>query len=140
MYDGLFRCISADYFFITFSVIFYLAYRYLKPFRMHRKRTVSTISLKISYLMYLALFLYFLFFVLFFQVKEGISEFPADDLIIRLYFAAVISISVLPNLGIVFRRRFKHSRTNYNVALTVMNLLICLLLVLFILYDRVVML
>lgn len=127
-------------FLITFVVIFYLAYRYLKPFRVHRKRAVSTLSLKLSYLAYLALFLYFLFFVLFFQVKDGLSEIPDDDLIIRLYFIAVVTISVLPNLGIVFRRRFKASRTNYNVAVAILNTLICVLLILFILFDHIVLL
>ena len=45
--------------FITaFLLVYVVAIIILKPFRKHRKRPVSTITLKISYLVYLAAFSY----------------------------------------------------------------------------------
>ena len=38
-------------------IVFALAYAYLKPHQLHKRRLVSTLLLKVSYLLYLLVFL-----------------------------------------------------------------------------------
>jgi len=101
----------------------------LKPFRVHQKRPVSTISLKVSYLVYLLAFLLLAYLVLFYSsVPAEDEENPAGKNPFLLYYITVILAFFIPNLGIMLRRRFNKYRTNYNLIFTAINLFTALVL------------
>jgi hypothetical protein len=96
---------------------------------MHRKRKLSTISLKVSYLIYLAFFLAFVYLVLFFADNEVNTEETMENGTSALYYIIVLISFFIPNIGIMIRRRFKKNRSQYNYLVSVLNFLIILALV-----------
>jgi len=63
--NNFFQFLLHFIFIATFLFVYIIAIIILKPFRLHRKRKFSTITLKLSYLIYLAFFLGFVYLVLF---------------------------------------------------------------------------
>jgi hypothetical protein len=120
-------------FIAAFLLIFIVAIIILKPFRIHRKRPVSTIFIKASYLFYLACFMVMAYLILFFSASQ---PDPGEDMDEERILNALTLFSVLaffiPNIGIMIRRRINSWRVTYNYLITALNLLISLGLIWFI--------
>lgn len=102
--------------FIVFLLTFIMAYNYVKPFRINRKRKYSTLSLKLSYLIYLIFLLVFVFLFLLFGADK--VEYRITD---SLFFGVLILL-FLPNIGILIRRKIKNIRIIYNYLFSVINI------------------
>ena len=116
-------------FIATFLFIFIIAIIILKPLRLHRKRKISTLALKLSYLMYLAFFLGFVYLVLFFTNNNVRTEDLLEDRTSVIYYAIVLISFFFPNISIMIRRKIKEGRSIYNYAVTFMNFCVMLALV-----------
>ena len=109
--------------FITaFMLVYVIAIIILKPFRLHRKRPVSTISLKITYLMYLAVFMVLAYLVLFFSITSEPTEEAAEEKILNAFTIFSVLAFFVPNVGIMIRRSVKSWRVTYNYIFSVINL------------------
>jgi len=107
---------------IAFAFIFLLTYILLDPFRMHRKRSYSTLALKLSFLVYLvfALIITYLFL---FNYSRSVSFFEdIENPRASLHFTLYMITLIVPTLGIFLRRKFNR-RTEYNILFTIINLL-----------------
>jgi hypothetical protein len=102
--------------FIVFLLTYIMAYNYVKPFLINRKRKYSTLSLKLTYLIYLAFLLIFMFLFLLFGANQ--VEYRITDSV----FFGVLLLLFLPNIGILIRRKVKSIRVIYNYIFTVINL------------------
>jgi len=120
-------------FITSFILLFAVVISILKPFRIHRKRKFSTIFLKVSYLVYLVIFLLLAYLVLFNTGELPEKEKTSGKNPLMIYYVAVILAFIIPNLGIIFRRKFNKFRSQYNVIFTGLNLLTVLVLA-FIIY------
>ena len=101
---------------IVFLLTYILAYNYVKPFLINKKRKYSTLSLKLSYLLYLAFLLVFIFLFLLFGADR--IEYRISDAL----FFGVLVLLFLPNIGILLRRTVKNIRVFYNYLFTIINL------------------
>ncbi|HKK63944.1 MAG TPA: hypothetical protein VJ951_15370 [Bacteroidales bacterium] len=109
--------------FITaFLLLYVISIIVLQPFRIHRKRPVSTISLKVSYLIYMASFMLLAYFVLFYSVNQEPAEDLSEESIITWFSIFSILAFFIPNIGIMIRRRIKSWRVAYNYLFTFLNL------------------
>ena len=119
---GFFHGIFQFFFLIGYIILFIVSIIILRPFRIHKRRRISTISLKISYLIFLALFLIFTYMLLFGEKVIEENEQPYDS-IFNIYFLIFLTATIVPNIGIMIRRRIKKNRTEYNIMFTLVNLL-----------------
>jgi len=110
-------------------IIFSLAYAYLKPHQLHKRRLVSTLLLKISYLFYLFVLLIIVYLSA--LVKGGL-----ETVFYGIEFFAFLIVLFVPNIGILARKlgHFSKKREGYNYFFTVVNILsvIAILLMYFI--------
>lgn len=110
-------------------IIFSLAYAYLKPHQLHKRRLVSTLLLKISYLFYLMVLLIIVYLSA--LVKGGL-----ENVFFGVEFFAFLIVLFVPNIGILARKlgHFSKKREEYNYFFTVVNILsvIAILLMYFI--------
>lgn len=120
-------------FIAAFLLIYIIAIIILKPFRIHRKRPVSTILIKASYLIYLACFLLMAYLILFFSSSAEPSEEVDEERILNMLTVFSIFAFFIPNIGIMIRRRISSWRVTYNYIVTGLNLLIALGMIWFIL-------
>ena len=127
--NNFFQFLLHFIFIATFLFVYIIAIIILKPFRLHRKRKLSTLALKISYLVYLAVFLTFVYLVLFFADNEVDSEETMENGTSAVYYIIVLVSFFIPNIGIMIRRRFKKNRGNYNLFVAALNFTIILALV-----------
>jgi cytochrome bd-type quinol oxidase subunit 2 len=127
--NNLFQFLLHFIFIATFLFVYVIAIILLKPLRLHRKRRISTLALKISYLIYLAFFLAFVYLVLFFADSEVNNEENLDNGTSIIYYIIVIVSFFVPNIGIMIRRRFKKHRQTFNYLAASFNFLIMLALV-----------
>ena len=127
--NNFFQFLLHFIFIATFLFVYIIAIIILKPFRLHRKRKVSTISLKLSYLIYLAFFLAFVYLVLFFADNDANTEENMENGTSAIYYLIVLLSFFIPNIGIMIRRRFKKNRSTYNYLVTALNFMIILALV-----------
>jgi cytochrome bd-type quinol oxidase subunit 2 len=127
--NNFFQFLLHFIFIATFLFVYVIAIILLKPFRLHRKRKVSTLTLKISYLIYLAFFLSFVYLVLFFADSEVNNEENMEDGISVIYYIIVLISFFIPNIGIMVRRRFKKNRQAFNYLAAAFNFMIILALV-----------
>jgi hypothetical protein len=99
-------------------IIFALAYAYLKPHQLHKRRLVSTLLLKVSYLFYLLILLIVVYLSI--LVKGGLEE-----VFFGIEFFAFLIVLFVPNIGIFARKlgRFSKNRESYNYFFTVVNIL-----------------
>lgn len=140
----------------AFLLIYIIAIIILKPFRIHRKRPISTILIKVSYLIYLLCFLVIAYLFMFnsnnntgntsgperdnqiekFEEKKpGESEEGKNSIDDRILTAANVFIVLaffVPNIGIMIRRRIGTWRETYNYIVTALNILIIIGLIWFI--------
>jgi hypothetical protein len=99
-------------------IIFSLAYAYLKPHQLHKRRLVSTLLLKVSYLTYLLVLLIVVYLSA--LVKGGL-----DKVFSGIEFFAFLIILFVPNIGIFARKlgHFSKKREEYNYFFTIVNIL-----------------
>ena len=120
-------------FIAAFLLIYIIAIIILKPFRIHRKRPMSTIFLKASYLLYLACFLLMAYLILFFSASTEPSEDVDEERILNLLTIFSVLAFFIPNIGIMIRRRISNWRVTYNYVVSALNILISIGLIWFIL-------
>jgi len=103
---------------IFIILIFALAYAYLKPHQLHKRRLVSTLLLKISYLIYLLVLLIIVYLSA--LVKGGLEE-----VFMGVEFFAFLIVLFVPNIGILARKlgHFSKKREGYNYFFTIVNIL-----------------
>jgi hypothetical protein len=110
-------------------LIFSLAYAYLKPHQLHKRRLLSTLMLKITYLIYLLVLLLVVYFSA--LVRDGLEK-----VFYGIEFFAFLIVLFVPNIGILARKlgHFSKKRESYNWFFAVVNILavIALLLMFFI--------
>ena len=99
-------------------IIFSIAYAYLKPHQLHKRRLVSTLLLKISYLFYLLILLIVVYMSS--LVKGGLEE-----VFFGVEFFAFLIVLFVPNIGILARKLgyFSKQRENYNRFFILVNIL-----------------
>ena len=111
--------------FITaFLLVYVIAIIILKPFRLHRKRPVSTIALKSSYLVYLAAFMVLAYMVLFFTITSEPTEEASEERILNAFTIFSVFAFFVPNVGIMIRRSVRSWRVTYNYIVSAINLAI----------------
>jgi hypothetical protein len=103
---------------IVFLIIYLLAFIIVKPFLINHKRKISTLLLKISYLIYLLIVLVFVYLFMFFGPAD--IEYQISNLLFIFLLVGIF----LPNFGILLRRNFEHHRTEYNYIFSIINLTI----------------
>ena len=99
-------------------IVFSLAYAYLKPHQLHKRRLASTLVLKISYLSYLLILLIIIYFSI--LVRGGLEE-----VFFGIEFFAFLVVLFIPTIGIFARKlgQFSKKREGYNYFFTVVNIL-----------------
>lgn len=99
-------------------IVFALAYAYLKPHRLHKHRLVSTLFLKISYLLYLLILLIIIYLSA--LVRGGL-----ETVFYGIEFFAFLIVLFVPTIGIFARKlgQFSKKREGYNYFFTVVNIL-----------------
>jgi hypothetical protein len=103
---------------IFIIIVFALAYAYLKPHQLHKRRLVSTLLLKISYLIYLLVLLVVVYLSA--LVKGGLEQ-----VFYGIEFFAFLIVLFVPNIGILARKigYFSKKREEYNYFFTIVNIL-----------------
>ncbi|OFY68554.1 MAG: hypothetical protein A2V64_13385 [Bacteroidetes bacterium RBG_13_43_22] len=103
---------------IFIIIIFSLAYAYLRPHQLHKRRLVSTLLLKISYLFYLLILLIIVYLSA--LVKGGL-----EDVFMGIEFFAFLVVLFVPTIGILARKlgHFAKKREGYNYFFTTVNIL-----------------
>lgn len=119
---SFFHSIFQIFFLIGYILIFIVTIIIIRPFRIHKRRVKSTIALKVSYLLYQISFLAFTYLLLFGNKELENDETPYNSLF-NIHFLIFLSATIIPNVGIMIRRTIKRSRIEYNVTVTMINLL-----------------
>jgi hypothetical protein len=119
---GFFHSVFQVFFLIGYILIFIVTIIILRPFRIHRRRIKSTIALKLSYLLYQVSFLIFTYLLLFGNKELAENEQPYGTLF-NVHFLIFLTATILPNLGIMIRKGIKRNRVEYNISVTVINIL-----------------
>jgi hypothetical protein len=99
-------------------IVFALAYAYLKPHQLHKRRLVSTLLLKISYLLYLLVLLVIVYLSA--LVRGGL-----ETVFYGIEFFAFLIVLFVPTIGIFARKlgQFSKKREGYNYFFSVVNIL-----------------
>jgi len=99
-------------------IVFAIAFAYLKPHRIHKRRPVSTLLLKVSYLLYLLVLLAIVFMASFY--KGGLSVVFLD-----IESFAFLVVLFGPTIGIFARKlgHFREKRESFNYFFFVINML-----------------
>ncbi len=110
-------------------IVFALAYAYLKPHQLHKRRLFSTLFLKTSYLAYLLILLVIIYFSA--LIKGGLEE-----VFFGMEFFAFLIVLFVPTIGIFARKlgQFSKKREGYNYFFSIVNIIsiIAILLMFFI--------
>jgi len=108
-------------------IVFALAYAYLKPHQLHKRRMLSTLLLKTSYLFYLFILLVIIYLSA--LVRGGLEK-----VFFGVEFFAFLIVLFVPTIGIFARKlgQFSKKREGYNYFFTIVNML--LIVVLLIMY------
>jgi hypothetical protein len=103
---------------IFILIVFALAYAYLKPHLPHKRRLLSTMLLKVSYLVYLLVLLITIYLAV--LVKGGL-----ETVFYGIEFFILLIVIFIPNVGIFARKmeQFSDKREGYNYFFTVVNVL-----------------
>jgi len=99
-------------------IVFSLAYAYLKPHQLHKRRLISTLLLKGSYLLYLLTLLIIIYL-------SALVEGGLEKVFIGVEFFAFLVVLFVPTIGVFARKlgQFSKKREGYNYFFTVINLL-----------------
>ncbi|MBN2664945.1 MAG: hypothetical protein JXR67_00430 [Bacteroidales bacterium] len=102
---------------IFIIIIFAGAYACLKPHQLHKRRLLSTLLLKLSYLFYLLVLCIVVYLSA--LVKDGL-----DKVFYGIEFFAFLGMLFAPNIGIFARKLeyFSKKREHYNYFFTIVNL------------------
>lgn len=120
--SGFFQNAFQVFFVFGYLLLFVISIIILKPFRVHRKRPITTISLKVSYLVFLAVFLIFTYLLLFGTKEHSNDDIPYDTLF-NIHFLIFLSSTIIPNMGIMLRRKITKKRVEYNMVCIGINLI-----------------
>jgi hypothetical protein len=103
---------------IFIIIVFSIAYAYLKPHQLHKRRPLSTLLLKTSYLLYLLIVLLVVYFSS--LVKGGM-----DEVFFGIEFFGFLVVLFVPTIGIFARKlgQFSKKREGYNYFFTAINIL-----------------
>lgn len=103
---------------IFIIIVFALAYGYLKPHQLHKRRLVSTVLLKISYLLYLLVLLITVYLSSLF--KGGL-----ETIFYGIEFFVFLVVLFVPTIGIFARKlgQFSKKRESYNYFFSIVNIL-----------------
>jgi len=103
---------------IFIVIIFSVAYAYLKPHQLHKRRLFSTLLLKLSYLFYVLVLCIIVYLSA--LVRDGL-----DKVFYGIEFFAFLIVLFAPTIGIFARKlsHFSKKREGYNYFFTVVNLL-----------------
>ena len=104
-------------------IVFALAYAYLKPHQLHKRRMLSTLLLKTSYLLYLFVLLVIIYLSA--LVKGGL-----ENVFFGVEFFAFLVVLFVPTIGIFARKlgQFSKKREGYNYFFTIVNVLLLIIL------------
>ncbi len=104
-------------------IVFALAYAYLKPHQLHKRRMLSTLLLKTSYLFYLFVLLVIIYLSA--LVKGGL-----ENVFFGVEFFAFLVVLFVPTIGIFARKlgQFSKKREGYNYFFTIVNVLLVVVL------------
>ena len=99
-------------------IVFSLAYAYLKPHQLHKRRLVSTLLLKVSYLLYL-------FILLIIVYLSALVRGGLENVFEGVEFFAFLIVLFVPTIGIFARKlgQFSKKREGYNYFFTIVNFL-----------------
>jgi len=99
-------------------LVFALAYAYLKPHQLHKRRLISTLALKVSYLLYLLVLLVIIYLSA--LVNDGLEE-----VFLGVEFFAFLVVLFVPTIGIFARKmgQFSKKRDGYNYFFSIVNVL-----------------
>jgi hypothetical protein len=103
---------------IFIVIIFSVAYAYLKPHQLHKRRLFSTLLLKLSYLFYVLVLCIIVYLSA--LVKGGL-----DKVFFGIEFFVFLIVLFAPTIGIFARKLgyFSKKREGYNYFFTAVNLL-----------------
>ena len=103
---------------IFIVIIFSVAYAYLKPHQLHKRRLFSTLLLKLSYLLYVLVLCIIVYLSA--LVKGGL-----DKVFYGIEFFAFMFFLFAPTIGIFARKlsHFSKKREGYNYFFIIVNLL-----------------
>jgi len=98
-------------------IVFSLAFAYLKPYRLHKSRKMSTLLLKSSYLLYILILMIIIF-------KATIDNGGLEDVFMGIEFFAFLIALFVPTVAILARKlgKFSKKREGYNYLFSVINL------------------
>ena len=99
-------------------IVFSLGYAYLKPHRVHKKYPVSTLFLKVSYLLYLLVLMIIVYLSSLY--KGGLNNVFQD-----IEFFAFLLVLFVPTIGVFARKlgHFRKNRESYYYFFTIINFL-----------------
>jgi len=99
-------------------IVFSLAYAYLKPHELHKHRLVSTLILKLSYLLYLLVLLIIIYL-------SALVNGGLEKVFYGVEFFAFLIVIFVPTIGIFARKlgQFRTKRESYNYFFSVINIL-----------------
>lgn len=118
--NHFFQGIFQFFFLVGYIILYIVSIIILRPFRIHHKRKISTIALKVSYLLYLAIFLIFTYLLLFGKKELQDDEEPYNTLF-NIHFLLFLTSTLIPNLGIMIRKGIKKNRMEYNIIFAAIN-------------------
>jgi hypothetical protein len=97
-------------------IVFALAYAYLKPHQLHKRRLVSTLLLKGSYLLYLLILLIVIY-------MSALVNGGLEKVFFGIEFFAFLLVLFVPTIGIFARKlgQFAKKREGYNYFFTAVN-------------------
>jgi len=119
---NFFHGVFQTFFLIGYLVLFVVTILIIRPFRFHKRRQKSTILLKMSYVLYLASFLAFTYLLLFGKKETTTTEQPYETLF-NIHFLFFLTSTLVPNIGIMIRRKIKKNRVEYNILVSIIILL-----------------
>jgi uncharacterized membrane protein YhaH (DUF805 family) len=76
----------------------------------------------VSYLLYLASFLFFTYLLLFGKKEVAEAEKPYETLF-NIHFLFFLTSTIVPNVGIMIRRKIRTNRMEYNILIALINML-----------------
>jgi len=97
-------------------IVFALAYAYLKPHQLHKRRLVSTLLLKGSYLLYLLILLIIIY-------MSALVNGGLEKVFFGIEFFAFLLVLFVPTIGIFARKlgQFAKKREGYNYFFSIVN-------------------
>lgn len=102
---------------IFIVIVFSLTFAYLKPYRLHKTRKISTLLLKSSYLAYILVLMIIIYLA-------TIDNDGLDEVFMGIEFFAFLIALFVPTVAILARKlgKFRKKREGYNYLFLVINI------------------